>query len=226
MILKIAHRGASGLKPENTLSAFRKALDFNIDMIECDARALKGGEVVIIHDRKVNRTTNGKGKIGRMTFGDIKSLEISRGEKIPTLDEVLDLVNRRVKVNIEIKGRYAVEPVASIIEKWLKKGWKPEDFLVSSFNYSTLKRFKSFHPEIKLALNSSKKSFLKLKLAERLQAFSVNLKFKAANHNFIKKAQKRGLKVLVWTVNEEKDIERAKSMKVDGIFSDYPSKLC
>ncbi len=226
MILKIAHRGASGLKPENTLSAFKKALDFNIDMIECDVRFLKTGEAVVFHDKKLKRLTGKKGKIRNMDLKEMSKLRVKGKEKIPTLEEVLELIGRKSKINIELKDKEKAVIIAEMIKKWINKGWSYNDFLVSSFNYSALKKIRDIIPLAKLALNVSKPTFLKLRQAEKINAFSLNIRLRAASEKFIKKAQKRGFKVLVWTVNREEDMKTIKKRGADGIFTDYPHKLC
>ena len=108
-LLKISHRGACGYEPENTLASFKKAIEINADMIELDVHVCKTGEVVVIHDEKVNRTTNGKGYVSQKNLESLKKLDAGKGKKIPTLIEVLDLVNKRVKVNIELKGKKTAE---------------------------------------------------------------------------------------------------------------------
>lgn len=104
-MLRIAHRGASGYAPENTLAAFKKALEFDIDVIELDVHLTKDNHLVVIHDKTVNRTTDGKGKVADKTLAELQKLDAGNGEKIPTLQEVLDLVNRKALVSIEIKGK-------------------------------------------------------------------------------------------------------------------------
>ncbi len=225
MFLKIAHRGASGLEPENTLSAFKKALEYNLDMIECDVRFLKTGEAIVFHDKKTRRITGVRGKVKEMTFDQARELKVGGKEKIPTLDEVLDLIGRKVKVNIEVKDR-RVDLLAKVIEERVNKGWSYQDFLVSSFNYSALRKMKILLPEVNLALNFRKASLLKFKKACKLGVYSVNITLKSAKKKFIKKAQRKGFKVFVWTVNQEKDIEKVLKRGVDGIFSDYPNKIC
>src|SRR5271169_4061192 len=106
----IAHRGASAIEPENTLAAFKKALEFPfVKMIELDVYAIPSGQLMVIHDDKVDRTTNGKGYVMKSSFEYLRSLNAGRNrgkvEKIPILSEVIDLVDRKAKVNIELKGR-------------------------------------------------------------------------------------------------------------------------
>src|SRR5271156_4282030 len=110
-VLNIAHRGASGTFPENTLAAFRAAIDAGADMCELDVHLTRDGVVVVIHDEEVDRTTDGKGRVAEMTLAEIKRLDAGArydrrftGETIPTLEEVFDLVEGRCSLNIELKG--------------------------------------------------------------------------------------------------------------------------
>jgi glycerophosphoryl diester phosphodiesterase len=96
----IAHRGASGYEPENTLASFRKAIQLGADMVEFDVHALPTGEVVLIHDHRLNRTTNGRGYVLKQSFDELRSLDAGAGESIPTVEEVLRLVDRQLPVNI------------------------------------------------------------------------------------------------------------------------------
>src|SRR6056297_2287931 len=105
MVLKIGHRGAMGYEPENTLRSFKKAIELNVDMVELDVYVCSSGELVVIHDDKVDKTTNGKGYVSEKSFDELRKLDAGMGEKIPTLQEVLDLIDKRAKVNIELKGK-------------------------------------------------------------------------------------------------------------------------
>ncbi|MFT6331076.1 MAG: glycerophosphoryl diester phosphodiesterase, partial [Bermanella sp.] len=148
-ILKIGHRGAMGHEPENTLRSFKKALALNVDAIELDVYVCKTGELVVIHDDKVDRTTNGIGYTEDKTFVELRQLDAGKGELIPTLEEVLDLVDRSVIVNIELKGRSTAIATYQVIDKYIKeKGWSELDFMVSSFDHHELNKFKHLYPQI------------------------------------------------------------------------------
>lgn len=226
-MIKIGHRGACGYEPENTLKSFQKALGFKVDMIELDVQTCKTGELVVIHDAKVNRTTNGKGYVKDLTLSELKSLEAGLGEKIPTLEEVLDLIDKRVRVNIELKGVGAAKPVVKLIKQYVKKnGWTADHFLISSFNHQKLLEFHKLLPAVKIGVLFKKipndfTEFSRL----NLKAFSVNLSLDYINQKFVNTAQQKGLKVFVYTVNEYNDIERMKNLGVDGIFSNFPDRL-
>src|SRR3990172_151413 len=121
-ILRVGHRGAGGYAPENTLASFRKALELKVDMFELDVRLCRSGEVVVLHDETVDRTTDGSGAAGDLSFSQLKKLEAGRGEKIPTLEEVLELAAGKCGVNIELKGENTEQPVAGIIARSVAAG--------------------------------------------------------------------------------------------------------
>jgi len=226
MITKIGHRGAMGYAPENTLKSFKKALELNVDAIELDVYVCKSGELVVIHDDKVNRTTNGEGYVIEKTLDELKTLDAGDGEKIPLLSEVLDVINKKVKINIELKGTGTANPVYELIEEYVKnKSWKYDDFIISSFNHYELKRFRELNSLIKIGALITGIPIGFAEFAEKLNAYSVNLCIEFINQEFVDDVHKRGLKVYVWTVNDSDDIERMKNLNVDGIFSNFPDRL-
>ena len=225
-ILKVGHRGTMGYCPENTLMSFQKALDLKMDMTELDVYICKSGELVVIHDDKVDRTTDGHGYIWNKTFTELRKLDAGQGEKIPLLSEVLDLVEHRVKVNIELKGFGTALAVSKLIEDYVQnKGWKYDDFLVSSFIHHELQHFHSLIPQIWIGALIGSIPIGYAKFAEELGAQSIHMFLEFINQKFIDDAHQRGLKVFVWTVNDLDDIERMKNMGVDGFFSNFPDRL-
>jgi len=226
MILKIGHRGASGYEPENTLRSFRKALELKVDMVELDVHLCKSGELVVIHDKAVSRTTNGRGDVKKKTVTELKSLDAGKGEKIPLLQEVLDLVNRKAKVNIELKGRGTAKSVLDCIENYVhQRNWRYDDFLLSSSDPRELSGVVSLNHHALIGVLGAKGSTQLIRTAEKLNAYSVHPSFKGVTQKFVEAAHQKGMKVFVWTVNDASDIERMKSLQVDGIFSDYPDQL-
>lgn len=225
-LFRIGHRGACGYEPENTLASFRKALKLDVDMIELDVYVCKSGEIVVIHDDKVDRTTDGNGYVIKKTFEELRELDAGKGEKIPTLIEVLDLINRKVKVNIELKGVKTAERISDIIEEYVnEKNWKYEDFQVSSFNHYELQKFKGLNSNVKTGALVCGIPLGDAKFAEELGSYSVNPSLEFINKKFVDDAHKRKLKVFVYTVNDLDDIENMKKIGVDGIFSNFPDRL-
>lgn len=228
MFTKIGHRGAMGYAPENSLKSFKKALELNVDMIELDVHLCKSGELIVIHDKKVDRTTNGKGYVTHKTLDEIKMLDIDGGEKIPLLSEVFDLVDKKVKINVELKGKNTAEAVNDLIQKYVKnRGWKYEQFLISSFNRYELKRFHKLNPDVEIGVLIKESPDYRdiLGFARMINAGYAHIFLRFINSDFVNTLHKNGLKVYVWTVNSVEDIERMKRLNVDGIFSDFPDRL-
>ena len=215
-----------GYEPENTLLSFKKALELTVDAIELDVYVCKTGELVVIHDDKVDRTTNGKGYVMEKTFDELRNLDAGKGGKIPTLSEVLNLVGGKIKVNIELKGVGTAKPVSDLIEDYVcNNGWKYDDFMVSSFNHYELKEFKELIPCVKIGALIVGIPIGFAEFAEKINASSVNLCVEFINQEFVDDAHKRGMRVYVWTVNDADEIKRIKSLGVDGIFSNFPDRL-
>lgn len=226
MFLKIGHRGASGYEPENTLRSFKRAIELGADMIELDVHVCKSGELVVIHNEKADKTTDGVGYIANKTFKELRKLDAGKGEKIPTLSEVLNLVNKKVKVNIELKGKNTARPVFELIENYIKeKDWSYEDFLVSSFNQHELLEFNKLNSKIKIGVLNIGILIDFAKFAEKVNAYSINPSMDFIDQDLVDDAHKRNMKVFVWTVNDQDDIQKIKALGVDGIFSDYPDRL-
>ena len=225
-LIRIGHRGACGYEPENTLASFKKAIELDVDMVEFDVCVCKSGEIVVIHDDKVDRTTNGKGYVIGKTLEELRTLDAGNGEKIPTLIEVLDLIERKVKVNIELMGRGIAKSVSEIINEYVSKnGWHYEDFFVSSFNHYELQKFSQINSDVKIGALIYGIPLGRTEFVEELNSYSVNPSLEFVDKEFVEDAHKRGLKVFVYTVNDPDDIERMKKMGVDGLFSDFPDRL-
>lgn len=224
-MLCIGHRGAKGYAPENTLLAIEKAIDLGVDAVEIDVRFVEQ-ELLVIHDHRLERTTNGIGYLEEHGLDYLHSLDAGWGQHIPTLREVLDVIDARVMVNIELKGSDTAPLVASTIDEYVQcHQWQPEQFLVSSFDHLQLRQLAAISPETRLgALFCG----VPLNLAEdatTLGAYSVHMSLDFIDPAFIVDAQHRGFKVYVYTVNHPEDIERMFSLNVDGVFSDYPDRV-
>lgn len=223
--LKIGHRGAMGYEPENTLISIQKAIDLGCDMVEIDVHLCKTGELVVIHDDTLERTTNGIGEVKNYSLTELKTLDAGNGEKIPTLNEVLDLINSSVKINIELKGIGTSLAVAHTIKSYVGKGWDSTLFYVSSFNHIELMEFKKLMPQIKLGALIYHLPYDLAQIGVNLGVYSINVSNEFLSQELINDAHDKGLKIFVYTVNKQEDISKIKSMDVDGIFSNYPDRL-
>jgi glycerophosphoryl diester phosphodiesterase len=225
-MIKVAHRGASGYAPENTLASFKKALELGVDGIELDVHLSKDGKVVVLHDPLLLRTTKKFDFVSKKSLQELQKLDAGCGEKIPTLQEVLDLVNKKVFVNIELKGKGTAQAVAVIIENYVsKKKWKYDNFFVSSFNHKELKIFKKLLPQVKVGALIIGFFINYDKYIKEFDAYSINIWYRLVRKSVVDKVHKHGLKVFAYTVNNENEIKKMKELGVDGIISNYPDRI-
>jgi glycerophosphoryl diester phosphodiesterase len=225
-MLIIGHRGASGTAPENTLASFEKAIGLGVKMIELDVHRCATGELVVIHDEKINRTTSGKGFVSGKMLDELKKVDAGDGEKIPTLCEVLNLVNRRVKINIELKGAAVAAPTVKLLNEYKENhDWKTDDFCISSFDHQQLKQFQELDNVTNIGILYERKPHGFAEMATVLHAFSVNISIHTVNPDLVKEIHDSGLEVWVYTVNKLHDFNWLESIGVDAVFTNYPEKF-
>lgn len=223
---KIGHRGAKGHLAENTLESITLALEFGVDAIEIDVHKCKSGELVVIHDFTLDRTTDGQGEVASTSLEELKMLKVSKKFKIPLLTEVLDLIQGKCWINIELKGLNTAAETCRIIQHYIKKlNWNQEDFIVSSFQKNELFEVYKTDPDIRIGVLSKASVKEALQLGEMLNAKAIHPSLGIITRENVKQAKTAGFKVNVWTVNEREDILRMKDFGVDGIISDFPDLL-
>jgi glycerophosphoryl diester phosphodiesterase len=220
-----AHRGAKGHEPENTLAAFAKALDLGAKWIETDVYLVEN-ELVVIHDDRLERTTNGTGYVTESSLEYLRSLDAGKGQRIPFLTEVLDLIEGKAGINIELKGPGTAARVASLINQTLAKtGWRRDQFIVSSFDHPELLAFVRTMPEIRVGVLTANIPLGYAEFAEPFNAWSIHASMEFVNREFVEDAHRRGKKVFVYTVNHPDDYARLRKLDVDGVFSDFPDRF-
>lgn len=237
-IIRIAHRGASGhgYAPENTLAAFREAIQNDVDGVECDVHCTKDEQAVVIHDHKLNRTTDRNGVIKKMTLDEVKKADagswfdpLFAGERIPTLRELLELTKGKVITVIEIKPDDITDKVVQEIEN----AAATDDVMLQSFHSSVVRSAQELSPQIPRALLiGGKKVISKLsdildliQGAAEVGAGVLNLSSKIITPQLIKESHRRGISVWAWTVDDEAEMSRLATMGVDGITSNYPNRM-
>jgi glycerophosphoryl diester phosphodiesterase len=232
--LKIAHRGASGNFPENTRVAFEKAIEARVDMIELDCQMTSDGHIVVFHDERLNRTAGASGTVRSKTLPQLRKLDVGqwkkksfRGERVLTLEEVLDIIAGKVDLCLDIKQFSGSQPGMEIKLLFIVSHYDYLDQTIfSSFNYRCLERVRELAPEARIGViygtGVKADPFV---AAERLEASSMHVQRQAATRPFLDKAWEAGLDVHVWTVNEVRDMEKFASLGVQGIVSDYPEKF-
>jgi len=203
----------------------RTALVLGADGVEVDVH-FADGHLLVIHDDTLTRTTNGHGRVAEKSFAYLRSLDAGRGERIPTLAEIFDAVDRRAVINIELKGPHTAAPVAALIaDQVARRGWSHDDFLVSSFDHARISEIKKLCPEIRTGALMDKRPRSLAKLAEDLGAWSLHINQRCVTPELVADAHRRGLKVFVYTVNEPAEIARMQVLGVDGVFSDFPERV-
>jgi len=222
----IGHRGACGYAPENTLASFAKAIELGVDMIEFDVQRCKTGELVVLHDVTVDRTTNGKGWVGDFTLADLKKLDAGAGEQIPTLREVLDLVMCKTRINIEIKEEGIVDDVAAIVKEYAARPeWSEGDFLISSFWHRELAAFKKIYPDVATSALFTCNPAQGVEFVLSLGVDIVGCSIEFISKELVQSAHAHGKKIFLFTVNTPDEIRYALSLGVDGIFSNFPDRV-
>ena len=242
MVEIIAHRGFSGKYPENTLLAIRKAIEIGVDGVEIDAWISLDNRPVVIHDPRLNRTTNGRGRVLWKTLEEIKKYRTDkRKQEVPSLEEVFPLIRKGTFLNIEIKNMWSARPVADVIKKCEMQGV----VLLSSSSLGALRVVQNALPSSKRAylfythynsrigvlVTAVAKTFsritqaLIIRNARLAGAEYVHLSYPFATKSFIKRLHKKGFKVNVWTVNTKPLMRKLIKNGIDGIITNNPDLL-
>ena len=219
-MLKIGHRGARAYEPENTLRSFKKAIELGVDAVELDVRKTRDNEIVVIHDAKVDRTTNGRGLVSEISLEEIKKLVTEKGERIPTLEETLDFLDGKVKIIIELKETGLEEKVLTLIHK---KGLE-KNVVIVSFLKDALKNVREIDEKIETGLIYVRHKN-PVKAALDLKANYLLPLYRFIHGADVQKAHEKGLKVIAWTINNQEEVSEYVKKGVDGIASDRPDIL-
>jgi len=225
-ILKIGHRGAKGHVAENTLASFQKALNFNVDGIELDVHRTADGEIVVIHDDTLDRTTNGHGFVDSHSLQQLKKLRIDNKYEIPTLAEVFDAIDKKCFINIELKGDGTAKPVVKLVERHVAENkWRYADFIISGFDWNALREVSLMNPKIRIGVLTLTDIDLAIGFAEFVNAYAIHPHFHLLTHENTAVMQQKGFRVFPWTINENEDLEKIKSFQVNGIITDFPDRI-
>jgi len=240
-MLKIGHRGAKAYAPENTLASFRKALEMGVDMVEFDVQITKDKYPVVVHDKNLKRLAKKFGRIRKLTLVEVKKFKI-KGETIPTLAEVLEVVDNKVGLDIDLKVRGSAQIVIQTLRDYKINFF---DVMVSSNYAAEIREAERLEPEITTALlfrSGNALSFwfvldflaiLFLPVTKYYITWLVkkaNADYLSINYHFLDKNKvalfkKKGIKICAWTVDNPKKIEYLKNLGLDGIVTNYPDRL-
>jgi len=225
--LVIAHRGASGQRPENTLPAYELAVEQGADMIEVDLHLTRDGAIVVTHDEEL-AGLGGRGEIAVASLAEVRALDAGEGERVPTLDEILDRFGPRIPFNLEIKRASAADYPGleqATLDALERRGLVGET-LFSSFYDPVLRRLRDLSPRARIGLLVSRRyPNGALSRAQALGAEALHPERQLVTPRLVEEAHAAGLAVFVFTVDDPADMERLLEMGVDGIFTNFPERL-
>lgn len=227
----IAHRGASAHAPENTLAAFRRAVEFGASGIETDLRVTRDGKFVLLHDARVNRTSDGRGRIDQLSFETVRKLDVGSwfdeefaGERIPTLEEALALA-AELDVWLYLELKVALEgSLPFALADALRRSRRLDRVVVLSFDPAELSLMRATDPRLLTALLVGRTGPM-VEPARRAGARLLAPRHRRVTRRLLRRAREAGLGVVAWTVNTRQDMRRMLALGVDGIMTDWPGSL-
>lgn len=219
--IQIGHRGLRAQAPENTLKGLDTGIRRGAQALEFDVQRHPSGELFLLHDLLLDRTTNGRGPASALSWEALRTLDAGHGERIPTLDEALKTIARRVPVNIELKTwNGTAQAVAQVLRQCLAQGWSAEDFVVSSFHHPELAEFRREMPRIPVAALYLGVPLNGFEAAATLNACAVCLSDEFADGDLIAQARQKNLATFVYTVNDADEKKCWQELGGSGVFTD------
>jgi glycerophosphoryl diester phosphodiesterase len=215
--LRIGHRGAAGHVLENTLGSIEKAIELGVDYVEIDLRLTRDGHVVVLHDAKIDRTTNGHGRIKDLTLTQLKRIKTKDGQHVPTLEEVLMLTDGRVGLMLELKIRGLAKPVTEILERSAFSS----PVIYASFHHKELSRVREWLPSATIMPLISR-GMIAPRIPVKLSAHHVGIRLDRVVKKVVESMHAAAVQVFVFTVNDADDLARMSNIGVHGIISDTP----
>jgi len=224
------HRGASGYAPENTLAAFRLAMELGADMCELDVQQTRDDHFAVIHDTTLGRTTDGSGPVWKKTLAELQSFDAGgwfgrsfAGESIPSLEEVIHLARGKMRLHIELKVHGHERKIEELLVATLRRENFAKECIVSSFDHRRIDHLKSLAPEIAAGYIFSTHQFKDQLFSGAANVLSAH--FSLITDDFVKRARSGGKEVHTWTANETKDMRRLLGAGVDAIITNFPDRL-
>ncbi len=229
-VIVIAHRGASGYAPENTLASMKKAIELGADMSELDVQETADGKLIILHDKSLKRTTGVDKNIWETNYTELNGLDAGswfsekyKNEPVPTLQKVIDLIKGKMKLNIELKTNGHEKKLAERTLKLVEDNNFLDQVIFTSFKFSEIDKVRELNKKAKVG-------YLFSKIPKDVDVFNADIDllsayYKIVDAEFMKKAKYAGKEVAVWTVNKPKDMKQMISLGVDAIITNYPDVL-
>ncbi len=224
--ISIGHRGAMGYIAENTIPSIEKAIELGADGIEIDVFKCASGELVVFHDLMLDKLTDLSGNIEETSLETIKKAKVLGSYEIPTLNEVMDLIDGSLILNIELKGSGTAGPTNELLKDYFKKSsWDPSKIIISSFKWEELNIFFNLNEEVPIAILTDDDPLKSIPFAKIIKAYAINPKYSLLTKKNSKIIKSEGIKLFPWTVNNPSDINFLISLGVDGIITDFPDRV-
>lgn len=217
----LGHRGARHEHPENTLGGIERALRAGVEGIEVDVHLSQDGHVVVIHDETLDRTTNGRGRVDAHAFAALRALDAGKGERIPTLEEVLEVCRGRATPFIELKGSGVEEPVVAI----LREARMESAAWVKAFDHRKLLRTKELAPGLRAACLLVGRPVDPVGIARSARADGLSLNVDYVDRDLVEECHAAGLVVCAWNCNDPSRLRALRETGVDWLGTDAPSSM-
>jgi glycerophosphoryl diester phosphodiesterase len=220
-VLRIGHRGAAGHAPENTLASVEKAISLGVDLVEVDVQRTSDGHLVIIHDKRVDRTTNGVGLVSGMSLRRLRELDAGAGQCIPTVEELLQTANGRVGLILELKVKGLAEQVCKSVGLSSFTG----QVIYASFMHDEVCSIREAHPGAMTMALFGRFLNAPAMAAQNAKATHIGFSYITVTKSLVETCHQGGLVAFAYTVNDRQDIKNMMSLGVDGVVSDFPDRI-
>jgi len=220
-VIRVGHRGAAGHAPENTVAAIHAGIASGVDFVEIDLRRTADGALVALHDATVNRTTNGRGRVNRLSLQEIKRLDAGKGTRIPTIEEALEAAAGQTGLMVELK----VRGIARQTVEAVRQAGFQNPVIYASFLHDELTQVRAADPDASLMVLFDRFPPASVARAMKYTPSHVGLRHSKATLRLVDSFHRAKLLVFVYTPNRPADIQRAISLGVDGIISNFPDRI-
>ncbi len=221
MVNIMGHRGAPAYEPENTLRSIRRALKMGVTAVEVDVQLSQDGRLMVIHDDTVDRTTNGHGAVKDLTFAELRALNAGKGEPIPSLEEVVDLVKGRAHLVVELKQPDAAAPLLRFFQEHLLF----DAAHIISFWHPVLKTLKEQEPRLRTGVLMVGCPADPVGLARAARADALVLNYRYVNRELVDAAHRQGIRVIVWNIDDPEILKPYLAMNLDAIGTNRPQEI-
>lgn len=221
-MIRIGHRGAAAYAAENTILSIKKAIEIGVDFVEIDVQASSDGVIVLMHDKRVDRTTDGIGYVRELPWGELCKLRnLENGESIPRLEDALQEVRGHAHLMIELIDPSIVTHVITLV----KQVSVLDEVLLASFHHKAVLAARTIAPKLRTLALMEAVPVLATAFAHDARCTHVGLSIDSITKEFVDELQETGLEVFAYTANDARDIEWLRLMGVDGIVSDRPDMI-